>query len=456
MRRLAVTGLGATVLAAVLAVVLSGGSSRYVIRVKLADAAGLRPGSPVMIGGVPAGTVNLHLGSGDQVIAELDLDHSQAPVGHDASVAIAAVNFLGQKEAELTRGSLNHPAPSGYTIPASRVTVSTDLDQVLGVLDPSTRARLAILIDESGAALTGRKADFSSLLEQLPPSIQDANALLGEMVADDHTLADLVTSSDQFVSQIAGQRGQLSRMIGAVGQAAVTVAARRQQLAQTLVRAPGTLSTLQAFLARLKATTAPLGPAASRIAATAPVASKTLNQVGGFEQAARPALRTATTVAPELTRLANKATPVVVRANPVIGALATFASALAPVSGILNHGVDNLLAVVDNWAHAIQFRDGLSHVFRGQGGFTVDTLESVINRLLGGGSAHARRRHPTRATETNGATRPPAAPAVRSPVPPSVPGLLNKLGAAVGQATPPSPPAPPTALSSLLHYLVKP
>jgi phospholipid/cholesterol/gamma-HCH transport system substrate-binding protein len=454
-KRFGAIGLSTAVLATVLAVVLSGGPAPYVIRVKLADASGLRPRSPVMIGGVPAGTVNLRLGSGDQVIAELDINRSQAPVGRDAAVAIAAVNFLGQKEAELTRGNPSDPAPSGYTIPASRVTVSTDLDQVLGVLDPSTRARLAILIDESGAALTGRKADFSSLLEQLPPSIQDANALLGQMVADNHTLGDLVTSSDQFVSQVAGQRAQLGRMIGAAGQASVTFAARRQQLAQTLARAPGTLSTLQSFLARLQATTVPLGPAAGKIAATAPDLAATLNQVGGFQQAARPALNTATAVAPELTQLATGATPVVVHAVPVIASLSTFASALGPVSGILNHSVDNLLAVVDNWAHAIQFRDGLSHVFRGQGGFTVDTLQSIINRLLAGSSGHARRRHARPSPPTSAAPSLPSVPAVHSPVPLSVPGLVKKLGAVVGGATPSLPPTPP-ALSSLLHYLVKP
>ena len=32
----------------------------------------------------------------------------------------------------------------------------------------------------------------------------------------------------------------------------------------------------------------------------------------------------------------------------------------------LNGSIDNLLALLDNWAHAIQFRDGIGHVFRGE------------------------------------------------------------------------------------------
>jgi phospholipid/cholesterol/gamma-HCH transport system substrate-binding protein len=455
MRRLAVLGFGAAALVAVLAIVLSGGGSPYVIRVQLADAAGLQSRSPVMIGGVPAGTISLHLGRNDQVIAQLQLDRSQAPVGKDASVAIAAVNFLGQKEAEITRGNVADPAPSGYLIPASHVTVATDLDQVLDVLDPSTRARLAILIDETGSALTGRRADFSELMGELPHSLVDANALLSRMVSDNHTLADLVTSSDQFVTQVTSQRAQLSRMIGAVGQAAVTVVARRAQLAQTLGRAPATLSTLQRFLDKLKATTVPLGPAAANVVKTAPSLSATLAQVVPFQHAAGPALTSARAVAPELVTLADRATPVVVQANPVVSSLATFAGALGPVSQILNHSADNLLAVVDNWSRAIQFRDGLSHVFRGEGGVTPDVLISVIERLLGKSSAHARHGSPAHqgAPRVHQPAAVPSAPGLKLPAPVSVPGLLKRLGAAAGAAV---PGRPPPALRSLLGYLVRP
>jgi virulence factor Mce-like protein len=248
MRRVAGFSLLLVAVAATLLFALQGDSHPYLIKVGLADAAGLREQSPVMIGGVQAGTVSLHVGAGDQVVAELNIDRAQIPVGKNASVAISAVNFLGQKEAELTRGNIADPAPSGYLIPASQVTVSTDLDQVLDVLDSSTRMRLALLINEAGTAFTGRRGDFSQLLGQLPHSLVDANALLSQLVSDNHTLAHVVATGNQFVAEVAGQRTQLSRMIDAVGQTAVTVAARRAQLAQTLADAPATLVTLQAFL----------------------------------------------------------------------------------------------------------------------------------------------------------------------------------------------------------------
>ncbi len=387
MRRLVAYGALGLAAIAILIAVSSGGGDGYVIRVTLADAAGLRQNSPVMIGGVPAGTVQLHLWHGDQVIAELHINHTQSPVGRDASVAIAAVNFLGQKEAELTRGNAADPAPSGYTIPPSRVSVSTDLDQVLGVLDAGTRTRLAILIDEAGAALAGRRGDLHDVLGQLPPSLQRGTELLSQLAGDNHTLGHLVGTSDAFIAQVNGQRAQLSQLVDRAGQAAVSVTTRRAELTQTLASAPRTLATLRAFLAKLQATATPLGPAATDLASTAPVASAALAQVDPFVHAATPVFDRATAVAPSLSELADGATPVLRQASPTVSQLATFSQALAPVSGTLNHSVDNLLAVVDNWSRAIQFRDHLSHVFRGEASITPDVLTSLINRMLGPGAA---------------------------------------------------------------------
>ena len=411
-RHIAGAALVATVVITVLVLAAGGGDQPYSVRLALDNASGLRTGSDVTIGGVKAGTVSVHLGAHDNVVADLKLDRSQAPVGKDASAAITAVNFLGRKRVELDKGNTGDPAPSGFVIAPARVTTSTDLDQVLDVLDANTRARLTILINEAGRALGGRRADVSRLLAELPHSMARATALLGALVSDNHTLAHLLTGSDRFIAQIARERKGLARMIDVAGQTGTTVSARRADLRRTLAQAPGTLATLQRFLNDLRATTVPLGPAARDIAATAPALSATLAQVDGFRRAAEPALAEATEVAPQLTRLALGATPVLRRATPAAGALADFGAALPPLSRALDHSTDNILAVVENWARAIQFRDGLSHVFRGEASMTPDALRSIVDRL------------------TRKATRPRASrPAARSEHSPATPRELPTLHA---------------------------
>jgi virulence factor Mce-like protein len=371
---------GLVALAAVLLIVLGGGSKPYVIKMQLADADGLRQGSPVAIGGQDVGSISMSVRHA-RVIVTMNINAADGPVGRDATASGASVNLLGQKRIELFKGDVATPAPSGYMLPAASVDVTTDLDQVLDVLTPDVRARLGILINEAGTAFAGREADFSQMLLELPPDFHAGEQLLNGISADNHTLADLVQSSDAFVTQLANQRSQLIGVVKALGQASTTVAERRAELASTLAQAPGALSTLQAFLNKLQATTVPLAPAARDITATAPALTSTLAQLDPFRQAAVPTLNEATRVAPELTRLATGATPVVEQATPVVSQLATFSQALAPISDILNHSVDNLVAVLQNWSRAIQLRDGLSHIFRGEYGFTPQILTSMIDQL---------------------------------------------------------------------------
>jgi phospholipid/cholesterol/gamma-HCH transport system substrate-binding protein len=428
-----VGALGAIVLVA------GGGSDPYVVKLRLDNAGGLRNGSDVVTGGVKIGQVHLALVAHDRVEADLQIERSHAPVGQDATAAIAAANFLGRKRVELTFGDVSRPAPDGFVIPTARVTTSTDLDQVLNVLDADTRARLGILINEAGVAFTGRRQDFNNLLDSLPHAETKARVLLGRLVADNHTLADTLTTSDRFVGTVTAQRKELSRMVAVLGAAAQPTADRRAQLRETLRRAPETLRTLQRFLADLRTTTVPLGPAARDLTAAAPALSDTIAQVEPFRRAAEPALRAATAAAPQLTRLATGATPVLRQASPVVAQVATLSEAAVPVTKTLDHSVDNVLAIVQNWSRAIQFRDGLSHIFRGEALFSPETIRSLVERLgvslnpgaLPAGRAKTRGAAPAASSPVPAASAPATAPAP-SPGAGAAPGLGGIVDAATG------------------------
>ena len=92
-----------------------------------------------------------------------------------------------------------------------------------------------------------------------------------------------------------------------------------------------------------------------------------------------------------------------------------------PVGAALDDSTDNLLASIENWSRAIQFRDGLSHVFRGEGAFAPEVYQSIIDRLIGAPvKRQASRRRGRRAPADRpsaGAPQPPAPSA-----PPATPG----------------------------------
>lgn len=415
----------------ILVLVAGGGDDRTHLRLTLDNASGLQNGSQASIGGVAIGKVELTLGKGDKVLVDVQVDKGKI-VPKDARVAISAVNFLGQKQVSFSGGDRSRPAPDGYAFPASRVTTSTDLDQVLNTLDADTRTRLAILVNEAGASVLGRKWDISHFIQEAPTTIADADTLLEKLVRDNHTLSDLVTSSDRFIRSATAKRASLVRMVDTLGQTAETVETKRAELRATLAKAPGTLATLRRFLTELEATTVPLGPAAREIAAAAPALDATLAEVDGFRTSADPTLRTATKLAPTLTQFADGATPVLVKAKPVIRSIAALAAALRPVSSTLNQSADNLIATVENWSQAIQLRDGVSHIFRGEATYSPNLLTSALDRLMKPADkpAPAARK---KATETRKST--PAVPGSGSPAAPKLSNLSGKVKQATDEAT---------------------
>jgi phospholipid/cholesterol/gamma-HCH transport system substrate-binding protein len=484
-RRIALVGI---IAAAVVGVYLAVSSSPkpYVLHLSLADADGLREGSPVAIAGQDVGKIAMTVQHG-RVLVTAKLNHADGPVGRNATAAIDSVNLLGQKRMEITKGDIRDPAPSGYELPSSQVSVSTDLDQVLDVLTPDVRARLGILIDESGAAVAGRQADLSQTLAELPDDFADLHSTVAAVADNNHTLGNLVDTTNSFVSQLASQNAALEQAIDTAGQTAATVAGRRAALAATLSDAPATLSELDRFLAKFKAATVPLGPAAEEISTTAPELDVALKQVAPFRQAADPALVKATQVAPELTSLATGATPVLTRATPVVEDLANFSQnlkAFGGPGGILDKSTDNLLAILQNWSRAIEFRDGLSHVFRGEATVTTQTIDTLINTLASNpvaGSSLAKLEASLSAGKRTSAATPTAASGAAAKVSSTLGGLLGSLthatskpsGASHAAGTQPAATAgtttqstttatststtssSSTSLSSLLGYLLK-
>lgn len=424
-RAIAPTLLGLAAVVVAILLLGGGGGDRYEAKLVMDNANGLRPGSPVNIGGVPVGDVDLTLDKKlNKVVATLRIKKKYAPLGRDASAAIVAQNILGQKQVALVPGDKAAPAPSGFVIPASRVSKTTDLDQVLSVLDAGTRARLAVLVNEAGQAFTGRKMDFNKLIGDAPRSLADATLLLEQLDHDNAALDHLLATSDRYVAETTRQRSGLVRLVDRVGQTAETVATKRAQLRATLARAPGFLVATRRLLASLRTTAQPLGQAARNLTASTPSLRTTLDEIEPFRQAAAPALAEATAVAPTLSRLGTRATPVLRRTRPVLTRLNGYAATtLPPVTKALDGSIDNTLSVVENWARAIQFRDGVSHIFRGEASFAPDELDSALARLM-----------PKQARGRHGRTRPAVRlPAVTTPRLPKA-GRIGKAVAPVTKA----------------------
>ena len=183
--------------------------------------------------------------------------------------------------------------PTGYTLPTAQVRETTDLDQLLSTLDPDTRTRLAILINETGTAFAGRKLDFKPLpLRRLRagPGERRRPARAAD-ARQPRARATCSTTSDRYVGALARERRQSSAHARPLGRTTETVAARRAELRETLRDAPGALA-----LDALRSWPSCAGPpsrwraTARLLSRTAPSLQTALERIEPFRRAATPAL----------------------------------------------------------------------------------------------------------------------------------------------------------------------
>lgn len=418
--RIALAALVA-VLVAVAVIGPGGGEDPYTARVVVADAAGIRKNSDLKVAGIAAGRVaKVDLDASDNAVLTLEFDESAAPIGTDARAAIRPVNLLGEKYVDLDPGNLRSPAPTGTTIPRSRSSIPVELDDVLNMLDPDTRAGLRVLIAESGMALQGRGTDFNRFLAELPPALDELGELLRAVARDNVRLRGIVRDSDAVVSSLARRRTQVGRLIADADRALKTTSGARRDLAATIQRAPAALPQLQSTLVELERAAVRLRPVASSARRLAPPLTGLLEQLPPFARAAKGTLAQAVDVAPDLRRLA-RATPAVRRLRPTAANLATFAQRLRPVSSWLADGsIGDALWFLQTWARVNLPRDGAGHLFGAHVNVSDNIYRNTLDILLGGGGK-TRPKRGGRGVDGVKDTLP------RLPTPPPVKDLGNRL-----------------------------
>ncbi|WP_026909873.1 MlaD family protein [Patulibacter minatonensis] len=371
-----ILAIAAVALVAVIVAVLSltGGDDGYTVKAEFKDSAGLRKNSDVKIGGVPAGHITkIDLTSRDTAQVTMKLEGGAVPIGTGASAEARPVNLLGEKYVDLRIGDVKRPASSGAQIPLARTSAPVELDQVIDTLDPTTRGRLRVLINEAGIGLRGRGTDFNALLDRMPPSLKEGQELMADFAADTEQLKHLASTGDRVLGSFTAGRDKLADLVDNAHKVLALTATKRQQLGQTVDQAPSTLRQLQATLVTLDSASRRLKPAAAEIQRTAPPLTDTLDRLPDLEKNAKPTLAKVKAVSPDLSRLGKKGSPVVARLRLPARELERFSTVFDPLSRVLDQQTNPLLRVLEGWTRTIQTRDNAGHMFR---------TEAVVDKQL--------------------------------------------------------------------------
>ena len=203
-----VAALTAASIAAVLLVNRGMFESTYPLHARFADAAGVDPGTPVMLAGVDVGSVGAVRLAGNGVDTVLNVnDGVELPARTSAAIGVETV--LGNLDVTLQPlGGWSHPLRPGATI--SQTSVPTELYQVQ---------------NEAGGLLSRTDAAaLNQLITSLAAVTKDKQ----------HQVAEIVNGLNGFTGVIDQRQRQVSQLIDAANTLSSTVAQRDQKLSSTV------------------------------------------------------------------------------------------------------------------------------------------------------------------------------------------------------------------------------
>jgi virulence factor Mce-like protein len=374
---------GVVVIAVVIIFLTRSSDDGYTVKAEFKDVNGLRKNSDVKIGGVPGGKITkIELTGRDTGLVTMKLRDGVFPIGTGATADSRPVNLLGEKFVDLNPGDPKHPEQSGATIPIKDTGTPAELDDVLNMLDPTTRGRLRVLINEAGIGIAGRDSDINALLDRLPPSLRETQQLVSSFATDTDRLKRLASEGDRVIGELADGKDDVTAFVDTAERTLKNTTANRENLGRTLDGAPGTIRQLRATLDQLGTASARLRPAARKLRATSKPLAGTLARLPQFADDAEPTLRAVRETSPTLDRLGRRGAPIVARLEPTARELSRFSTIFNPFSKTLDNQTNPLLTVMEGWARTIQTRDNAGHLFRTEAIPDEEVVTGLLGRLL--------------------------------------------------------------------------
>ena len=298
--------------------------------------------------------------TGNRTIVTVELDRSFAPIASDARVVQRSKTLLGEKYLELapgTRGAAR--LPEGGRLPDAAVEDTTELDEVLGILDPQTRRLFRAWQQELGKASQGRSVDLNDAFGNLPRFTANGTDVLTVLDQQEDAVSRLVKNTGQVFGALTEREDQLRNLVVNTDQVFDATASQQEALAETFKIFPtfldesrATMEDLESFSRQARPLVRDLRPAIQDL---------------------RPALRDVRALAPDLERLFRNLDPLISASRTGLPALRQVLDGAKPVLGQLQPFLEELNPILE-WLEYHQHTT--ADFFANGGGALVDTNES--------------------------------------------------------------------------------
>ncbi len=256
----------------------------YRVKVRVPDASELRVGDEVRVGGTRVGVVAAEEPQQDPrtgavtAVLTLSLQARLRPLHAGTTVLVANRSALGSKYLQLTPGTSSPTLAPGQVLPLSAATPQpVDVDQLLGMFNPRTRAAIQTSLAAYGDALAGRGRDLNDAITSLASALADLQPVASSLAAPRTQLAALLVALERAAATVAPVAGDEPGLVDDLDTTLHSLATVTPSIGQAIDQTPSTLAVgtrtlidARPFVARLTRLAALLDPATGLLRTIAP------------------------------------------------------------------------------------------------------------------------------------------------------------------------------------------
>jgi virulence factor Mce-like protein len=296
----------------------------YRFKTSFGEATQLAKEADVRISGVSVGKVKDITTTPDgRSLTVIQLNPKYAPLPKDARAILRQKTLLGETYVELTPGHRSSGyLPENGTLPASQVSDTVELDEILSTFDAKTREAFQTWLQGQAAGLQGQGANLNSALGNLAPFAVDTNTLLRILKAQGTDVRGIVNGTGDVFNALTARDDQLASLIRNSNAVFSTTAQQTQDLQAIFKALPTFEKESTQTVKRLTQFSRDTNPLVTQLRPVARELSPTLKELQGL--------------APDLNAFFRDLDPLVDASEKGLPAVQSFLDQLAPFLGELD------------------------------------------------------------------------------------------------------------------------
>ncbi|MBX5442357.1 MAG: MCE family protein [Solirubrobacteraceae bacterium] len=293
----------------------------YRFTTSFGEATQLAAEADVRISGVPVGKVKeIDTTPDGRSRTVIEMDREYAPIPRDTRAILRQKTLLGETYVELTPGDPSSGMlPEGGTLPASQVSPTVELDEILSTFDAETREAFQTWMQQQAIGMRGQGGNVNDALGNLAPFAVDTNRLLRILKAQDREVRELVDGTGRVFGALSARGDQLAQLIRNAN-AVFETTARRDEDLKALFRALPTFEDESERTVR-------------RLTAFARETDPLVDQLRPAARELSPTLRQLDALAPDLNALFRDLDPLIDASERGLPAVQRFLDRFAPFLG---------------------------------------------------------------------------------------------------------------------------